>query len=330
MPGFRSDHFVFTINNYDADDIETLNNFVRLNNRTKITFMAYQFEAGENQTPHIQGYLQLNNKMKPKDFTDLFCSNEIGLRRRCYTHPADGSSEQCVDYVSKDDTRIAGTEPYVRGDYREIAARASRQGERTDLTALQEAIHEGKSMEDLQADHFEAFCKYDKFLTKYYIDFHQRGLKRKLIESTSGTVLRPWQQSVMDLVSGPVEDRKVRWYWEDVGNFGKTFLARHLTLHAEALKVQPMKKADLLHLLTKSLPGKRCVLFDLPRTSEDGSAKVMYEVMEMLLDQYICSGKYDSVALNTQPVHILVFANFAPDRTTMSADRWEVTNLRPL
>jgi hypothetical protein len=168
--------------------------------------------------------------MKPKDFTDLFCSNEIGLRRRCYTHPADGSSEQCVDYVSKDDTRIAGTEPYVRGEYREIAARQSRQGERTDLTALQEAIHEGKSMEDLQADHFEAFCKYDKFLTKYYIDFHQRGLKRKLIESTSGTVLRPWQQSVMNLVSGPVEDRKVRWYYYAKQNRAFFFSVRGTTI----------------------------------------------------------------------------------------------------
>lgn len=104
-------------------------------------------------------------------------------------------------------------------------------------------------------------------------------------------------------------------------------MARYLALHCDGVVVTAMKKADMLHLLTKTLSGARCVIFDLTRTTEDGSVSVVYEVLEQLSNGFICSGKYDSTSLFVQPLHLIVFSNFAPDRSTMSADRWNVHHI---
>tara|TARA_B100001769_G_C21896689_1_gene484325 strand:- start:405 stop:734 length:330 start_codon:yes stop_codon:yes gene_type:complete len=104
-------------------------------------------------------------------------------------------------------------------------------------------------------------------------------------------------------------------------------MARHLALHCEGVIITAMKKADMLHLLTKTLSGARCVAFDLTRTTEDGSVQVVYEVLEQLSNGFVCSGKYDSQQLWVQDLHLIVFANFAPDRTKMSEDRWDVHHI---
>jgi len=57
---------------------------------------------------------------------------------------------------------------------------------------------------------------------------------------------------------------------------------------------------------------------------------VVYEVIELLHNGYVCSGKYDSKSFRFAPPHVFVFANFAPDETTLSADRWKITNIGPV
>lgn len=314
-----------TVNNYTANEVEIFNGLLTaVNNRTRVTFIAYQFESGENDTPHIQAYFQLSNCMKAVDFTNWL---ERKLGRRPHVEPQRGTSEQCVDYCSKEDTRIPGTSPVVMGEYRGISGRASNQGARTDLALVQADIHEGKSLDELINLHFEAFAKYDRFLRQYFTDYHQRLAQQELMSLTSGTSLRSWQTELLSLVSEPPVPRRVSWWWEHRGNVGKSFMARHLALHCDAVVCQMMKKADLLHMLTKTIRTKRSVVFDLTRSSEAGAVSVVYEVLEMLSNGYICSGKYDSQNLWIQPLHLIVFANFEPDRSAMSEDRWDVHHI---
>ena len=136
-----------------------------------------------------------------------------------------------------------------------------------------------------------------------------------------------WQQDLANAVMLTPQPRRISWWWEAQGNVGKSYMARYLSLHCDAVVVTAMKKADMLHLLTKTLSGARCVCFDLTRTTEDGSVSVVYEVLEQLSNGFICSGKYDSTSLFLQPLHLIVFSNFAPDRSTMSADRWDVHHI---
>ena len=115
---------------------------------------------------------------------------------------------------------------------------------------------------------------------------------------------------------------------EPVGNAGKTFLARHLMFHHDAVLVQMMKKEDMLHVLSKSITAKtRIVIFDLVRTTVDDGYDVVYEVMEMLKDRLLCSGKYNSTSMHLKPLHVIAFSNIEPDTTKMSADRWIVNKI---
>ena len=328
MPRPRNAGFCVTVNNYTADEVTVLNGLIGpVNNRTRVTFIAYQFEIGENGTPHIQAYFQLSLQMQADTFTDWLATK---LGRRPHVEPQRGSSEQCVDYCSKEDTRAPNTVPIVLGEYRAIAGSSSRQGQRTDLMAVQNDIHEGMALEPLIEKHFEAFAKYDRFLRQYFTDFHQRSTIQTLTSEISGISLRTWQTELLSIVNGPVQPRKIHWWWEARGNVGKSFMARYLALNNSSVTCQMMKKADLLHMLTKTLPMKKCVVFDLTRSSEAGAVSVVYEVLEMLSNGYICSGKYDSQNLWIQPLHLIVFSNFEPDRSAMSEDRWDIHHIATL
>ncbi len=104
-------------------------------------------------------------------------------------------------------------------------------------------------------------------------------------------------------------------------------MGNHLRLHHSAVVCQMMKKADLCHLLTKMPVHTTSVVFDLTRSHEAGAVAVVYEMLEMLSNSYICSGKYDSCAIDLPKLNLVVFANFAPDLSAMSADRWDVNHI---
>lgn len=153
-------------------------------------------------TKHLQMYFQTASKIEPKKFTD-FLTEHLGVRP--HVEGAKGSSEQCVDYCSKEDTRDPGTETIIINpqDYVEIASSESRQGAREDLEAVRVAIHDGASLDTLIAEHFDTFARYDRFLRQYYTDHHQRLVHQQLIDSTSGTSLSTWQTTLLTKVTGP-------------------------------------------------------------------------------------------------------------------------------
>lgn len=326
MPVLKSAHYCGTVHGYSPYTLEALSTAIGLNfsNRVKWTFSVAQEElCPETGKPHLQVYVQLSHAVKPADFLkkmkDLITING-------HWEPCNGSSESNVDYCSKEKSRKPGTTPQVRGEYKELAAKPG-QGSREDLEEIRNAIHDGATLEALEDKFFNAFCRYQRFLTSYWANHQSRTITKQLTESTSGTILRPWQRELLTTLEQPPPDRIVQWWWEERGCCGKSFMARHLALHKSFLVLQPMKKGDLVYLLSKQLPGKRGVIFDLTRTSEAGSVTVVYEVLEMLCNQYLCSGKYDSTAFHTQPLHLVVFSNYAPDRSAMSADRWSVHHI---
>jgi hypothetical protein len=326
MPASTYPHYQVVINNPTDLESEWLahSSFeFAMTQRIKISYIRYQLEIGANEgTPHFQIYIQLSHPMTPRAFTDKL---EGTLGRRPAVTVLNGSSDDNLAYVSKDDTRAPGHTWHEWGQVRDIPARApSRQGARVDLEAVREAIESGASLPELQEKFFSEFCKYDRFLTRYHLEWNQRQVKSNLHSQMSTVSLRPWQSTLVDTVSSAADSRKVHWWWDPEGNKGKTFVARYLLSLDGWILCQMMKKSDLLHLITKSIANAKGVIFDLTRSSEDGSVKVVYEVCEMLKSEFLCSGKYDSVGMMTPPVHVIVFANYEPDRTAWSPDRYDV------
>ena len=322
----RTSNVCFTINNYSDDALAAMRRIAagaHVTRETRLTYMAFQQEVGELGTPHLQGYLQLERSISIVRVTEWLTSI---VGSHVHTEKTMGSSEQANDYVTKIESRVPDTEPFIIGEIKHHGA-ARGQGNRSDLDDVKKAIEDGMSLPDLRATFFDQFARYNQFLTQYAIDWEQRSIMTELKDSTASAQLRSWQRDCLEIVTGTPSSRKVRWFWENVGNVGKSWMARYLTLHHDALILGAMKKLDLLHAIAKTIQGKKVVVFDLTRSNEEGAVKVVYEVIEQLLNRVIHSGKYDSQTIFIQKVHILVFANFEPDRNAMSSDRWDVHHI---
>lgn len=63
------------------------------------------------------------------------------------------------------------------------------------------------------------------------------------------------------------------------------------------------------------------VISDLPRTIE---GHVNYMAIEALKDGKIMAGKYQSKMKVCAPPHVVILANFEPNRAAVSLDRWDV------
>ena len=84
----------------------------------------------------------------------------------------------------------------------------------------------------------------------------------------------------------------------------------------------------MLHVLCKRIKSMtKFIVFDLARTSQDDTLRVLYEVLEMVSDRLLSAGKYESQQMYIPAVHVVVFANYPPDTTAMSFDRWEVREI---
>lgn len=131
--------------------------------------------------------------------------------------------------------------------------------------------------------------------------------------------LFPWQQCVVDLVSTPcTNDRMVHWFYDEDGNKGKTQLAKYLAIKYGATVIMNGKFADI----AQSIKGNpKVVLFLFPRTIE---GRVNYSAIEAVKDGMIFSGKYESSMKIFNSPHVICMANFLPDESALSKDRWNI------
>lgn len=87
----RVARWVFTINNYDWEDINRLENIRRM---PTFRFMIYGKETGEETgTPHLQGYMEFN--------APVYRTTLRKQLQRAYLEPAKGSQEENIEYCSK-------------------------------------------------------------------------------------------------------------------------------------------------------------------------------------------------------------------------------------
>lgn len=104
----------FTINNpTDADIVSLVNPYV--------SYCIYGKEVGENGTPHLQGYLELNKQLNLNALKVILPRAHIEKRR--------GSQDQAIEYCKKD------------GDFVETGTK-KKQGKRNDLAEIRRIVFE--------------------------------------------------------------------------------------------------------------------------------------------------------------------------------------------
>lgn len=132
----------FTLNNYTEQDVEHIK-------EGPFKFLVFQRETGANGTPHLQGYAQGKGSIAWNTWKRL-------LTDRAAFFAAKGTPRENYDYCTKEDTRDAGTVPFVRGVI-------PQPGQRTDIEGLVSLAKDPtKRMRDIIDSNGEGFVRYYK------------------------------------------------------------------------------------------------------------------------------------------------------------------------
>lgn len=278
--------WTFTANNYTEADIKLLRDW-------DLLYACWGKEKGRAGTEHLQGFIKWKRGYR---FTQI-----TKLRASWHWEPAKAKDAQ--NYCMKD------------GEY-EIRDEAKGQGKRCDFDEALKLIHDCTTRREM-VTHPKLFAIYAKYPKWCDLQFLYRPSKPI---DTSTILWRPWQASLLEMIKKSPDSRKIHWYYDANGGQGKSFMTRILMRNYQAFLADG-KKADTLyayHALLSSI-----VIFDLTR-SQDGEF-TPYSTMETLKNGHYLSTKYESVNVSRDgECHLIVFANFLPDRTKLSNDRWDV------
>lgn len=131
----------------------------------------------------------------------------------------------------------------------------------------------------------------------------------------------------MDFIDERPDSRTINWIYDPIGNCGKSFLTKYLALTKEII-IADGKKDNIFNQVNRKLNEEEkefeLVVLDIPRSSE---GYINYGVLEQLKNGLIYSGKYEGGMCLFDDVHVIVFANFMPDRSQFSKDRWRIIEI---
>lgn len=301
----ESKRWCFTFNNYTDESIATLKTVIQ----ELCKYLYWSHEVGhEMGTPHLQGYLELRDKMRGSTLARLFKDQQAKPKFIA----AKGTAEENKTYIDKQDF-IGPKQIYCYGQPAKTAP-----GKRTDLQAFQESVKSGvMDRKRLREDFPEVCAKYPRFVDSYIRDQIQ-------VPKEPDHPYRPWQQELAERLNQPADNRTVNFIVDRVGDQGKSWFAKKwLETHPNAFLMRPGKHADMAYIL----PDKLDVLFlDCTRKQLE---YVPYTLLEELKDGYVMSTKYETMAKRYAPLHIVVLMNEQPDMAALSQDRYKVVHLGP-
>lgn len=155
--------------------------------------------------------------------------------------------------------------------------------------------------------------------------------KLRVLAKYDNVVWKKWQQDVIDIVKSKPDDRTIHWFWEDVGNIGKSFLAKYLVLKYNAI-IADGKKDNVFNQIKNWLDENEdddptLVLLDVPRYN---MGYLNYGTLEQIKNGLIYSGKYEGGQCVFDNPHIIVFANEPPKRGVLSNDRLKEVYIRSI
>lgn len=294
----RSNRICFTLNNYTPEDKERIQQKLQdyhKDGRCKYGILGY--EKGESGTPHIQGFLHMDGK--PKDCGLKWWREKFGELSRAHIENARGSDGDNDKYCSKDgDCFRVGVPLETCGKWEQIADAASR------------------GLDAIREQDAEFYCK-SFFQARAMVDYELTRKKPEPLE----VELRDWQQQAVAKLTNQ-STRQITFVVDEVGGKGKTLLASYLSRNLNAFRCGGGKHADLAYMWTKREPTTEMVAIDLTRTLDP--QYYPYHFMEDLKNGFMTSTKYTSTSFEFPPQKVIVFTNQMPDKTKLSADRYEI------
>jgi len=136
-----------------------------------------------------------------------------------------------------------------------------------------------------------------------------------------------WQLQVTELLKTEANERHIYWFWELNGNVGKSSLCKYLCYNNKNIcYLNDGCNKDIIHNCTIHLQKNHCCnifLIDIPRDINT----ISYKAIEKIKNGHWTSNKYEGGNVLIDYPHVIVFANFEPDCSKFSKDRWKIIEI---
>lgn len=292
----QAKNWCFTLNNYVDEDIQRLSGLGV--GRDKVSYCIFGKEVGESGTPHLQGFVQFENRVRI-----AAVKRHVGERahvEHARVVPA------AIQYCKKE------------GSFVEVGELSGGSGSRTDLDGFKEAVRGGiLDVKVLRESHSKVWARYPRFCLEYLRDH----MVRPLVHEHEN---RPWQTALLGMLGEEPDDRKIVFVVDHLGNQGKTwFTKRYCDMYDNAQIILPGKVADMAYALREDA---RVVFLDCPRSKQ--GEFIQYDFLEHIKNGMVFCPKYESYMKLLNHVHVVVFMNEVPDMTKLSVDRYVVMTVK--
>lgn len=154
--------------------------------------------------------------------------------------------------------------------------------------------------------------------------------RRPLRDPLEGKEPYSWQQEIIDLIKTEPNDRTINWFYDLQGGKGKTSLAKHLCMEYpnQILYLSGSAKDckyGVVQFLENDSNDLVAAIFDFERTVE--SFEGTYQALEAIKNGIFYNTKYESKMVVFNCPHVICFANWKPDESKLSSDRWRIINI---
>ncbi len=289
-----SKRFVFTVNNYTQNDVDKLRSI----EVGQVDYLVFGKEVGDNNTPHLQGYVQFVKAVRFKTVKEA-------INERAHVEKAKGNPKQASDYCKKD------------GDFYELGT-IKAQGRRTDLKDMAADL-EVLTHSEMVEKYADKYIRSKRCLKDCMNDTRtEKALKKMRIELGDGD-LRQWQSDVLKELLGQNE-RQVIFVVDYTGNQGKTWFAKWLVCNHNAFYSNSTVYNDVMF----AYDNQPIVIFDMCRESVD---RMNYGTLESMKNGIAFVRKYESKTRIFSPAKCIVFMNTRPDESKLSIDRYNIMNI---
>lgn len=319
-----------TLNNYTQDDIDTLRGSIKSDSPIKyITFIK---EIGESGTPHLQIYAQSSTKLSIKAWHEHLGPKIANIVPTLHQERAikycQGYewNEETKEYTPKEGSDLSSMEEY---------GTPPSQGQRNDILSVVQELKKRTFkqivLDEEMNEHATTIAKFSKHFQ--HLDdiykterMYQGGKSQHLAYTQTLGARKPWEMVLDDIISKPADPRIIHWFYDEIGNTGKTVNAKTLMYEHNAFYTTGGKAADIYH----AYEGEPIVVLNLPASIDPETHAYLYTVLESFKDGVLSSGKYNSKTKSFDIPHVIVFSNIAPDTTRVKRSRIEAHNINKI
>lgn len=312
-----------TLNNFTNDELEHLRT-VTTADHGKIKYICWNQEiAPTTGTPHLQIYSQATDKLSVKSWHKY-------LGERISNIVPTANIPATIQYCKG----MQNGQPKPGSDLQTVEeyGHAPKPGERNDLIEagnevrkrkLDDIMLTGSEHEPAIAKHYTYFRDLDALARDN--EAYTAG-KEEHAEILSTRQRQPWERHLQAILENNTDKRSIHWYYDCIGETGKTVNAKALMYFKNAFYSTGGKAADIAH----AYKYQPIVVFNIAASQDSKLMDHLYKVLEEFKDGVFSSGKYNSRTKAFKIPQVIVFANERPNEEKLKTNRFKIYDIGEL